>query len=355
MKKLLIFIGTMANGGAERVVSLVSPYLFETFDSVEIMTFLDDEVFYHIDKRIKFTVLEKCTHSKSPVKNVLYLRNYLKKNQIDEVLSFLLPFNIVAALAAWGTGIPVVLADRSDPRQESKNTVRRLLRWLTYSFCCKKVIFQNSRNLNYFSGRIFKKGIIIPNPVALELPDGAALLAEKKKTIVTVGRLTKAKNHPMLISAFNEVASKYPQYRLIIYGEGEERSNEEKVVRDKGLEEKVLLPGKFSDVHKRILEAELFVLSSDYEGMPNALAEAMVLGLPCISTDVSGSEDLIENGVSGIIVPRGNQEAMTGAITRMIEDANMRGKMGKKAVSVAEKLKIDNVAKSWNKVLSENI
>lgn len=355
MKKLLIFIGTMANGGAERVVSLISPYLFETFDSVEIMTFLDDEVFYHIDKRIKFTVLEKYTNSKSPIKNGWYLRKYLKENRIDEVLSFLLPFNIVAALAAWGTGIPVVLADRSDPRQESKIIERRILRWLTYSFCCKKVIFQNSRNLNYFSGRIFRKGVIIPNPVSLEIPAGSALLSDKKKKIVTVGRLTKAKNHPMLIKAFKEVAKQYPEYQLIIYGEGEERANEEAVVREEGLVEKVLLPGKFPDVHKRILDAEFFVLSSDYEGMPNSLAEALVLGLPCISTDVSGAEDLMEDGVSGIIVPRGNQKAMEEAMRRLIANEEQRGIMAANAVHVAEKLRLENVAECWNKVLAENI
>jgi glycosyltransferase involved in cell wall biosynthesis len=172
-------------------------------------------------------------------------------------------------------------------------------------------VFQTEDAAKYFEGIIKCDSKIIPNPINPKFIK-EPYKGEREKNIVTVGRLESQKNQKMLIEAFGKIESKYPEYSLLIYGDGSKKEELQDLIKEKGLENKVILKGKIDDVENVIDKAKMFVLSSDYEGMPNALMEAMALGLPCISTDCpcGGPRYLMENGKSGLLVPVGNSDAM---------------------------------------------
>lgn len=344
--KCVIFIGSMEGGGAEKVVKNLSEKLFRDGYLVNIILYYDREVFYLIDDNIEITVIEKNTKSKNAVINAIWLRNYLIKNNIDILISFLAVFNILAVVASMGTNIPLIVADRNDPRKIPTNLVLRLCRNLAYTFA-NGVVLQSEYNREYFSKRIKRKSKIIYNPLNINDEVGKALTEKKHKYIITVGRLVPQKNQKMLIKAFIKFHNNHPEYTLIIYGEGNERAKLEKYIKDNNVEKNVYLPGQKKDILNEILKAEIFVLSSNYEGMPNALAEAMGVGLPVISTKVSGATELITDGVNGLLVDINDVEGLFLALERYASDLVLRKKCAEKAVKVTELLSNDKIIDQW--------
>lgn len=168
----------------------------------------------------------------------------------------------------------------------------------------------------------------------------------KKDRIVIVGRLHPQKNHKLAIDAFGLFLKKHPSYSLSIYGEGPLKNEIQSYIDSKNLSESVMLEGASSDVMTQILDAKIFLLTSNFEGMPNALIEAMCLGMPCVSTPVSGAVDLIENGKNGVIVPPVFSDIAV-VLDELVEDEEMCFKLGVNASEIYNKLKIEIISKEW--------
>ena len=345
MKKHLFFIGTLQNGGAERVVSILAGKMAEQGMDVEILTYYDMPIFYPVHPDVKVTCVEKETGTKSKGKNFLWVRKYFKEHA-DVLISFLAPFNIFALACNFGTGTPIIAADRNDPTKIPSNTLVRKVRDFLYRFA-DGIVVQTKKNQSYFSRQVQKKSEIIYNPINLGEKAGSALQTAKAKKIVSVGRLMQQKNQKMLFRAFKNVLEKYPDYQLVIYGEGPMRAELESHAKELEIEKNILLPGNVTDVHDRIKDAELFVLSSDYEGMPNALIEAMCLGLPVISTKVSGATDLIKDHENGILTELDHQEQLETAMIEMIENPELAEKLAKNAVELNELLELNKIMNQW--------
>ena len=171
----------------------------------------------------------------------------------------------------------------------------------------------------------------------------------ERKEIVTVGRLEPQKNQKLLINAFSELAKKIPDYTLVIYGEGSLRKELEKFIESKGLKDRIFLPGAKNNIQEYIKDASLFVLSSDYEGIPNALIEAMAIGLPCVSTDCSpgGARELITNGENGVIVECRNSNELATAMARLLTDRESAKKMGTNAKKIYTRVDKNLVCNRW--------
>lgn len=161
------------------------------------------------------------------------------------------------------------------------------------------------------------------------------------------------KNQKMMIAAFAEVVKKHPDYQLVIYGEGPSREELEKHVRELGVEEHVLLPGNVTDIHDRIKDAEMFVLSSDYEGMPNALIEAMCLGLPSVSTKVSGATDLIKDHENGILTDLNDQKQLENAMLELIENKELSERLAINAAKLNQELEVSKIMQQWTDFIKE--
>ncbi len=344
-KRIVFFCGTLMQGGAERVISVLSKNFAEQNLSVSILCYYDAEIFYNIHPDVKIVCVEKETGTKSKLKNLLWVRRFYKDNA-DVVISFMAAFNIFALIAHMGLKIPIIVADRSDPYLVPRNSVIRKARDFLYNFA-DKVVLQTKRNYNYFSKLIQKKGEIIANPVDMSGFKGVALKTPKSKRIVSVGRLMPSKNQKMLIEAFAGVCQAFPDYTLTIYGDGKAREELEKYICELQLSNKVFLPGEEKNIFEKIADADLFVLSSNYEGMPNALIEAMCLGLPVISTDVSGAADFIENDVNGLIVECNNTSQLVSAMEKMLSDENYRTACGEQAVNIIDKVDTDRIVQKW--------
>lgn len=344
-KKIVFFIGTLTNGGAERVISILSRELSKRGFSIQILLLFDREIFYEIDPAVRITVVEKESGSKNLLKNLLWVRRYFKSNA-DIVISFLAQFNMFALVAHMGLKSKIIVADRNDPRHIPRNYYLRKMRNWLYRFA-DGVVVQTSHNMEYFSKTVQKKGIIIGNPIDLGELAGMALKTEKKKEVVSVGRLMPQKNQAMLLKAFAALKDEFPEHVLTIYGEGPERINLESKAEELGIRERLFLPGSVKDIHTRILSSELFVLSSNYEGMPNALIEAMCLGLPVISTEVSGASDFIQEGENGFLTKVGNCNEMLDAMRRMLLNSELRGLCSKNAVQLNDILQTEKIILQW--------
>lgn len=345
MKRYVFFIGTLRNGGAERVVSVLASHMAKLGMPVEVLTYYDRPVSYELDPKVKLTAVETMTGSKNKLNNLLQIRKYLKKNA-KAVISFLAPFNMMAIGANLGSKTPIIVADRNDPTKVPSNPVVRKCRDFLYRFA-DGVVVQTKKNQQYFSSAVQKKSQVIYNPIDLKEAAGLALDTKKEKKIVTAGRLMPQKNQKMMIRAFAELLKKEPEYELVIFGEGPEREALESLIGQLGIQKQVKLPGNVADVHEQIKDAQMFVLSSDYEGMPNALIEAMCMGLPVISTKVSGATDLIKDHENGILTELNDQAAFTAAMLELIEDQKLRKSLAGRAVRLNEELEVSKIMQQW--------
>ena len=348
MKKTMFFVSSLDDGGAQRVISILASRMVQKGMDVEIVTYLDAPVLYPIHSEVKITCVQKETEKKSLISNLLWLRSYFKENA-EIVLSFLAPFNMIALVATMGLRVPIVVADRNDPAKVPGNKVIRIARDILYVFA-DQVVVQTEANKAYFKV-LSKKTTVIYNHVDLKEYTGLGLKSEKDKIIVSAGRLMPQKNQKMLIDAFSAIMKKFPEYQLVIYGEGNYREELESYVKALKLEERVFMPGSVTDLYDKMKSAELFVLSSDYEGMPNALIEAMCMGLPVISTKVSGATDLINHGKNGLLTEVGDKKEMENAMEQMLSDENLREQMAIEAVQLAEMLRTDEILQQWQKII----
>lgn len=321
MKKIDIITKAMTSGGAERVIAQLANYFTEQNISCRIITTENDDVMYSLDKRVKIVPIGRKSTNKVIDRLLRYhtIRKVVVHNKPDVVLTMPEDTGIYAILALVGTGLPVYVSERNNPWVMPDVKITRLLRKVAYPFA-KGIIFQTEMAKSFFSPRIQKKGVVLPNPVdASRIP--APYEGEREKRFVAVGRLEPQKNFPLLIRAFAEFNKEIQGYKLTIYGEGREREKLENLIKDLGLQNNVELPGRDKDVLNKINSAAAFILSSDYEGMPNALIEAMCMGMPVISTDCpsGGPRELIQNGINGFLVAVNSEKNLLEA---MFEVAN---------------------------------
>ena len=315
-KKIVIITRTLMDGGAERVIAQLANYFVAHEKACTIVTVNDDDVFYQLDSRIKLIPVGRKHDKKLPDKWSRYqeVRRIVKQEQPELVLTLPEEIGVYVLLALLGTGIPVYVSERNNPWVMPDVKVTRLLRRLMYPFA-KGIIFQTEMAKSFFPKYIQKKGIVLPNPVDdSRIPQ--PFTGEREAWIAAVGRLEPQKNFPLLLHAFQRFSEHHPEYRLVIVGEGTQRAALEALIAELGLEKRVELPGRDAQALEKIRKAAMFVLSSDYEGMPNVLLEAMCMGMPVISTDCpsGGPRELIEDGVNGLLVPVGDVEAMYQAM-----------------------------------------
>lgn len=349
MKKIAFFTGSMARGGAERVIRNLSFGFAERGYEVEIVTVLSSEIEYDLPETVK--VVDCSSRNGRIFGAVDRIVDYLARSDIDAAFVFMWQISLVFGAALKkikNRDFYLVMSERNDPRRPVK---RRLLTTLVNAAYKKAdaLVFQTERAARFFPEKIRRKSVVIPNVVDVRV----SASEEPKKKIVTAGRLERQKNQAMLIRAFGSFAKIHGDYVLEIYGEGKLREELEKEIKDLGLEKKAFLMGNVPDVHDKIKDAEFFVLSSEYEGLSNAMLEAMAMGLPVIATDCAGSDEYIKNGENGYVVKRGDVNALADAMNSLAGDRAKRKAFGEAAVVSVSALKKENVTEKWFSLIDD--
>lgn len=354
-KSIIISCATLGSGGAERVISILSTELIQEYDTVEIILWKHHDIFYHIDKRIKIIDIETEIYSSSTFKKMKWFRKYIKSRRPDIILSFLYPYSIRVLTSLLFNNQKVIVAERRDPKKVQGGKLIEWGRNLLY-LKATAITVQTIQNKMCYPSFLKKNISVIYNPVSL--PDdyiGSANTTIKEKEIVTVGRLIPEKNHELLIRSFAEFYNDHSCYKLTIWGEGPLRKNLQELIDSLNLHDCVFLKGNNNEVLKEIIKSEIFVLPSNTEGMPNALIEAMCLGLPCISTNVSGASDLIIPGDNGLLIDIGDQSALITCLKHLSENSEYRTALGLKAVSIYKLVKKDHIIKQWKSLINTSL
>lgn len=362
MQKIAFHLNSLQQGGAERVVSnLANRFAKEGYEVVIATEWYGTDEFA-LDQKVRrvHVGLTKEDENRSRISKMLrriwYLRSFMKKEKPDVVVAFTRGVLYRALAAGIGTGIPVVISVRTDPvgHYDKKADKLRIPLLFPHAAGC---VFQTEGAKAFFAPYLQENSRIILNPLNPKYV-GVPEPAVRTKDVVQSGRLVDFKNQPMLIRAFLKVHEKHPDYTLKIYGPDSKDGTKEileSIIHENHAEDFVKLMGGSNTLEKDLADAALYAFSSDWEGLPNALMEAMALGLPVVSTDCpcGGPKTLIEDGVNGLLVPIMDEKAMTDGILRLIEDRELAERLGREARRISERANEDAVFEQWQTYLQE--
>lgn len=361
MKRIALFINSLQKGGSERVMVNLAEYFQSQKYDVILITQYKRENEYEISANIRriYSEPEPEELTGSRIRNFRirfhHLRDIWKKYKPDIILSFLGKNNLMAIATAAFLPSKVAVSVRGEPTMEYEGHLMQFLAKRMFRFA-DGVILQTERAKDFFPKAVQKKSVILKNPLS-PMFVGRKPVIQRDNVIVAAGRLDENKNHAMLIHAFSRIAGEYPNMRLVIYGEGELRGQLTELVKEKELEERISFPGSIDNVADEIGRAKIFALTSNTEGMPNTVIEAMVLGTPVISTDCpcGGPAMLINDGENGLLVPVGDAYALADAMRKLLSDEELAQKISENARKLAEELAPEKVDREWMEYLFERL
>ncbi|MCD7824883.1 MAG: glycosyltransferase [Clostridiaceae bacterium] len=343
--KIGIIIGSLGFGGAERVSVRLAQYWTQKGHNVIFFTTMEPpEKEYAISKEIKRCF---CHTSGGGFGLIKCLRSNLLSQGPDTVVVMDTPMCVYAVPTILFTGIPFIVSERSAPNTNAIKKKTRILSHFLMRFA-NGYVFQTNGAKNFYSKGIQKRSTVIPNPlIASELPE--PWTGKRAKKVVAMGRLIPAKNYPLMIQAFTMFAEKNQDYILEIYGDGSDHELVNKCRNASKAKERIHLNPARADVLECVRDASMFILSSDLEGMPNALIEAMALGIPSISTDCppGGPSDLIEDGVNGLLVPVGDAVSLSKAMSRIADDSTLGKNLSHNSITLRTSLNINCIGDRW--------
>ena len=391
-KSVLMLIPNMVGGGAERVAAMLMNEFYKSgydvtfmLTSTERKSLIDKD----IDKNIPLILLKEQKIDKTsfgykllrllssllcrffelfgfavPARiaylsfisqysgEISYLRDYLKSNPCTSVITFSQPANPMIMIASRGLENRIIFSERADPvRLMKKRFGRKFIeKYYSRADCA---VFQTEDAKNTYPENIAEKGVVIFNPISPELPepyDGV-----RSKNITTFCRISRQKNLPLLIDAFKNVHKDYPDYKLRIIGSPQNADDEsvfediKKQISDLSLEESVIFEPFSKDVHSLIIKDAVYVNSSDYEGMSNAMLEAMAIGLPCVCTDcpIGGANAVIKDGENGLLVKLGSADELSKSIKKVISDKSLADTLSANGRKIRDELSVGRITDMW--------
>lgn len=350
--KIIFTLASLGSGGAERVVTLLANRMNAMGHRVEIICLKYDDVYYQTNKDIKVVLAQHMGHS---VPELLWLRKHIRKEKANVVIAFTEGVYCFTIASLLGTGIPVIASERLDPSAMTwkRNLLKRVL--LPYA---DWLVVQTQTIKDYFPKKIQEKTSVIYNPVNDEVFEESETgitnpLELKSNRIISVARLFPQKNQEMMIRAFAKIADDFPDWQLVIFGEGPLRKNLQLIIDGLQLTNRIVLQGRTEHVIDELRKSKVFCLSSDYEGMSNSMIEAICVGLPIVSTRVSGTDELIKNGVNGFLVEIGDETGMALALKRLMQNEELMKQIGEANKRQASLFMLDKIVNDWISLINQ--
>jgi glycosyltransferase involved in cell wall biosynthesis len=365
---VLVFIHSLHSGGAERVtVNLVNQWAIRGW-KVTVATLASGELdFYELHPAVLRVALNATADSRNAfaaighnVRRLIALRRLLGQIEPDVAIGMMSTANVLLALSAIRRpNVRIFLSEHIYPPMLPVGAIwHRLRRW-SYPLA-EKVTMLTGEGLHWLESEIPRaRGVVMPNPIPYPLPVGEPRLSpdkvmvQKRKLLLAVGRLNEQKGFDLLLDAFLSVVPTNPLWDLVILGDGPLRPALESQVGKLGLQDRVRLPGRVGNVGDWYARADLYVMSSRFEGFPNTLGEAMACGCAAVSYDCdTGPRDIVRDGVDGLLVrPVGDVRALAAALGALMADDAQRARMGQQAVDVRERYSMDRVLAMWDRLL----
>lgn len=357
--KILFLVSSIGSGGAERVaVSLCSAWAARG-DQVTLMPTFSGrgDCFYTLPSELRLIyladlVVDRKSYLINQYTRLKELRKFFFEERPDVIVSFLTNVNIAAIVASAGLKIPVVVSERTDPFIHPVSLFYRVARFLTYPFADAMVVQTQAVASKYKKKKIRLRYLcIIPNPVAQSILETQLLARNSKnKRLLAIGRFDESKQFSILINCFAALVNQFPNWSLRIVGDGPMRSTLHQQIVYLGLSERVELPGRTTEISDELAKADAFAMTSRFEGFPNALIEAMAVGLPSVAFDCpSGPREISLDGAMALLVPLNDEHAMFRALQLLMNDEELRRSLGSRARdSIFERFTLSKVLKQWD-------
>lgn len=357
--KICFVIYSLSSGGAERAVTGLANFWSQKHD-VTIITLVESKPFYPLENSVNlyycFKGVKGTTNIYSSIldgfKRIKSLIALVKQADSDVVLSFMLTSNIYAIWAAKWLSIPCVISERSNHNIHRIPKILEIIRNFSYKYA-NTLVVQTNGNRSYYDSilkKVSKK--IIPNAVALDLKYYRDLDKNKEKIILNVGSFKNGKAQDILIKAFAKI--KPNNWRIVFLGDGPNLEKYEMLATELGVADKISFKGALKDVASFYNIASLFVFTSEHEGFPNALLEALYFGIPSISTNCAhGPADMITDGENGFLVPVGNVNALAQKMELLMNSLDLQEKFRENALKSTQKFEMEPIAAQWMELIQK--
>ena len=330
--KYMFITRTLAGGGAERFVATFSSYMAEKGCDVSVVSWLKSDEDYELSKKVKLKYLpDRKENLIRRVKRITDLRKEIRQYNPDIVVPFMDGVMFCTLLALNGEKGKLVYTVRVSPWDRGGNLYTNFMEDMVALFS-DAIMIQTKEQADFFY-KYKNKIYVVPNPINDRFVENKkAFYTDKISKIVMVGRLDKQKNYELALKSLKKLLRRYPYLELDVYGDGIEKDNLKRKIEMLGIADNCRLNGRVDRIEGILVEKDLFLMTSDFEGMPNALMEAMALGLPCISSDCkTGPSELIRSGETGLLFKKGDMRSLCYALLEMIRDPSKAAEMGKNA------------------------
>ena len=349
--KIDFYISSLSGGGAEKVLVTLAEAFSKKDHNISICSLEKRPQFYNVSNEI---FLEKiCNKGKFAfIKDFYSIRKRIKSRTSDVIVSFLSRCNLMVLLASVFSNKKIVVCDRNNPLKEHSKIIFKLSCQIYRLADC--VIVQTEQIKSYYPKYLQNKVKVLENPMDFQklMKQCEKQEIKKENTIISIGRLEPQKDFSTLIKAFSKVAEKYPEWKVKIFGKGDMRDQLQNEIDSFNLHEKILLCGRTEAPFLELKKSKIFVLSSNYEGFPNALCEGMFAKLPCIASDcVSGPRELIDRGKNGFLFEVGNINELAEKLDILLANVDLREKMGKKANATVQRLELSHICSKWEEIV----
>lgn len=341
-------------GGAEKSVINLANWLAKNNEyEVFLVSVEGNSQAYPIAENVCFIGNKKMNSGKlaTHMRILQFTKRTIRQINPDVIISYWIQPVFYAVISGCAKNIPMIYSERNDPKLEY-GKLTKLMRYVALK-AVSKIVFQTGDAKAYFSEEIQRKGVVIHNPVYLKFEDYP--VGKQDNRVVAVGRLSIQKNYELLIRAFSKISKYYPELTLEIYGEGPLKENLSALIQETACE-KIILAGAYPDVLDKIYGARLFVMTSHYEGMPNALMEAMCLGIPAVCSDCpcGGPRELIQTGVNGYLFTTGDEDDLIKKMRIVLDNGdNLKLRHNEKQITKTHSQ--EKIFTAWQEVIDSTV